>query len=50
MAKDLKTKNDFVDMKKYKLKCDICYMPLEGNNEAVDHSKKTGHINFVQYS
>ena len=50
MAKDLKTKNEFVDMKNYKLKCDVCYKPLEGNNEAVEHSKSTGHINFVQFS
>jgi len=49
MVKDLKTRNDFVDTIKYKLKCDICYKPLEGNNEAVEHSKATGHINFVQY-
>ena len=50
MSKDLKIKNEFVDMKKYKLKCDVCYKPLEGNKEAVEHSKSTGHINFVQFS
>lgn len=49
MAKDLKIKKDFVDLKKFKLKCDVCYTPLEGNNEAVQHSKMTGHTNFVQY-
>jgi len=49
MAKYLRSKSDFVDMKNYKLKCDVCYKPLEGNTDAVQHSKETGHVNFVQF-
>lgn len=48
IAKELKEKNKFVDTKTYKIKCNVCYSLLKGNEEAVSHSKTTGHTNFVQ--
>ena len=50
MAKDLKNKSEFVDMKNYKIKCNICCMPFQGNSEAIEHSKSSGHTNFEQMS
>ena len=40
--------NSFVDTKNYSIKCNVCYKLLMGNQDAVSHSKATGHINFVQ--
>jgi len=48
MAKDFKLNNEFVDMSRFKIKCDVCYKPFEGNEQAALHSKNTGHLNYVQ--
>lgn len=48
ILRELKKMNKFVDTANYKIKCNVCYEMLKGNEEALGHSKKTGHINFVQ--
>jgi ubiquitin thioesterase OTU1 len=40
--------NKFTDTQNYSIKCNVCYQMFKGNDEAVSHSKSTGHINFVQ--
>lgn len=47
IAKELNEINKFVDTSNYSLKCNVCYALLQGNKEAVEHCKQTGHINFV---
>jgi ubiquitin thioesterase OTU1 len=47
-AKELKAKNKFVDTKTFKIKCNVCYTLLKGDKDVVEHSKSTGHTNFVQ--
>jgi hypothetical protein len=44
----MKDKKQFVDTKNYKMQCGVCFALLKGNNEAISHSKGTGHTNFVQ--
>lgn len=38
----------FTDTQNFSIKCNVCYNCFKGNDEAVMHSKSTGHINFVQ--
>lgn len=48
IAKELQGLKKFVDTKNYKLRCNVCYTLLKGNEDAVSHGKSTGHSNFVQ--
>lgn len=50
MAKDLKSKSEFVDLKKFRIKCSVCFKPFKENSEAIEHSKSSGHTNFEQIS
>jgi hypothetical protein len=50
IAKDLKAKIEFDEKKNFNIKCNVCHVPFEGNNEAVEHSNSTGHNNFKQIS
>ena len=42
----LQNREIYVDTKNFSLKCMQCGFLMKGQNEAVEHSKKTGHINF----
>ena len=44
----LQNREIYVDIKNFSLKCMQCGFLMKGQNEAVDHSKKTGHINFSE--
>ena len=44
----LQNREIYVDTKNFSLKCMQCGFLMKGQNEAVDHSKKTGHINFSE--
>jgi ubiquitin thioesterase OTU1 len=48
IAKELNAAKKFVDTTKYSIRCNVCYTNLKGSEDAVKHSKATGHINFVQ--
>lgn len=48
IGKELQACKKFVDTKNYKLRCNVCYTLLKGNEDAVSHGKSTGHSNFVQ--
>ena len=44
----LQNRDNFVDTKNFSLKCMQCGFLMKGQSEAIDHSKKTGHINFCE--
>ena len=44
----LQNREFFVDTKNFSLKCMQCGFLMKGQNEAVEHSKKTGHFNFSE--
>ena len=45
---DLKEKRQFTNTNTFALVCQECNTGLEGQTEAREHAKKTGHKNFVQ--
>jgi len=47
IQKEFKT-GKFVDEYNYKIKCGDCGQIFVGNNNAIAHSKNTGHTNFTQ--
>lgn len=49
LAKECKLKKDYTDVYNFALQCGTCYEGIKGNAEAIAHSKKTGHTNFVEY-
>ncbi|KAL0246796.1 hypothetical protein GEMRC1_008003 [Eukaryota sp. GEM-RC1] len=49
LAKELQLKRDYVNVKKFTLKCLQCSQPLVGQEGAVSHAKETGHVNFGEY-
>ncbi|CDW86261.1 ubiquitin thioesterase otu1 [Stylonychia lemnae] len=48
LAKLLNSKKQYTDTSKFSLQCGICFQGLTGQNDAMDHASKTGHMNFVQ--
>ena len=48
IIKALKKMNKFTDTSIFKIKCNVCYQSFKGQDDAVEHSKKTKHINFIQ--
>ncbi len=48
ITKQLNKMNKFTDTKNYKIKCNVCYQMFKGNDDAVEHSKLTKHVNFIQ--
>ena len=44
----LQNREIYVDTKNFSLKCMQCGFLMKGQNGAVEHSKKTGHINFSE--
>lgn len=48
VAKDMKSKRLYVDLAKGQLQCGVCHAVLNGESEAVEHAKTTGHQNFHQ--
>jgi ubiquitin thioesterase OTU1 len=49
LAKEAKSKRQFTDTANFKLRCLACQQPLEGEKQATEHAKKTGHINFGEF-
>ena len=50
LAKELKAKKQFTNTTQFTIQCGVCYEKFKGENEAVEHNKKTGHINFQEVS
>lgn len=50
LAKELKAKKQFTNTSQFTIQCGVCYEKFKGESEAVDHNKKTGHINFQEVS
>ena len=48
IAKELNASSKFVDTSKYSIRCTVCYCNFRGSDDAVKHSKATGHVNFMQ--
>jgi len=48
IAKELNSKKQFTNTNKFSIQCGICYEKFVGENEAIEHNKKTGHINFQE--
>ncbi|XP_055624942.1 ubiquitin thioesterase OTU1 [Toxorhynchites rutilus septentrionalis] len=46
LAQEAKSSRQFTDVNKFTLKCNVCDCHLKGQEEAQQHAKKTGHINF----
>ena len=48
LCMELKNRDKYVDTKLFSLKCMQCGFLMNGQNEVIEHTKKTGHINFQQ--
>ena len=48
-AVDLQSQRQFTDTQNFSLMCGVCYKGLKGEDEAREHAKQTGHINFQEY-
>ena len=48
ICKLLQKHSEFIDTKMFNVKCMDCNFLMKGENDAIEHSKKTGHINFSQ--
>ena len=40
----------FTDTASFTLRCQNCQTGITGEGEALEHAKKTGHANFVEYN
>lgn len=43
------TARQFTDTANFTLRCGVCQLGLQGEKEAVEHAKGTGHTNFTEY-
>jgi ubiquitin thioesterase OTU1 len=48
VCKELKKNEKYVDTQTFSLKCMQCGFLMKGQDEVIEHTKKTGHINFNQ--
>lgn len=48
IAKELQLHQKYVDTQNYSIKCMECNFLMKGNEDVIEHSKKTGHQNFSQ--
>ena len=48
ICKELQKHQKFVDTQTFSLKCMQCNFMMKGQDEVIEHTKKTGHINFNQ--
>ncbi|XP_022909210.1 ubiquitin thioesterase Otu1 isoform X2 [Onthophagus taurus] len=46
LAKEAKSSRQFTDVNKFRLKCNVCNIFLNGQVEAQSHAQSTGHTNF----
>lgn len=48
IAKILNTHQKFVDVESFSVKCLQCNCLMKGQDDVIEHTKKTGHMNFCQ--
>ena len=48
LANSLKLEKKYFDSSNFNIQCAICFIGLNGQKEALNHGKKTGHNNFQQ--
>jgi len=48
IAKELNAATKYVDTNKFSIRCNVCYSNFKGTEDAVKHSKESGHVNFMQ--
>ena len=48
ICKELQKQQKYVDTQTFSLKCMQCGFLIKGQDEVIEHTKKTGHINFNQ--
>lgn len=48
ICKELQKHQKYVDTKMFSLKCMQCNFLMKGQDEVIEHTKKTGHVNFNQ--
>ena len=48
ICKELQKHQKYVDTQMFSLKCMQCGFMMKGQDEVIEHTKKTGHINFNQ--
>ena len=48
IAAELKRHKQYGDTQNYSIKCMECNFLMKGNDDVIEHSKKTGHTNFNQ--
>ena len=48
VCKELKKHQKYVDTQTFSLKCMQCGFLMKGQDEVIEHTKKTGHVNFNQ--
>ena len=48
ICKELKKHQKYLDIQMFSVKCMQCNFLMKGQNDVIEHTKKTGHINFSQ--
>ena len=48
ICKELKKHQKYLDIQIFSVKCMQCNFLMKGQNDVIEHTKKTGHINFSQ--
>lgn len=48
LAQELKDKGEYIDPNLFALKCADCGLAMQGQIDAVEHAKSTGHSSFTQ--
>ena len=44
-----RTNRQFTDTARFTLRCGVCQCGLQGEKEALEHARATGHQNFSEY-
>lgn len=50
LAVEAKNLHQYTDLNKFTLKCQQCDVNLVGQEEAIEHAKKTGHSRFGEFT
>jgi len=48
VVKELRKKQEFRELVNFEIPCNVCYEELKGEKEAMEHFKKTGHLNLKE--
>ena len=48
ICKELQKHQKYLDIQMFSVKCMQCNFLMKGQNDVIEHTKKTGHTNFSQ--